>query len=71
MTGNKWFGRYLRDYMEGRGVPMKTKVAALAMLWVAISVSFLFMTDNIIVRVVLLVVAAGVSIHLVFLKTKR
>ena len=71
MTGNKWFGRYLRDYMEGRGVPMKTKVAALAMLWVAISVSFLFMTDNIIVRVVLLVVAAGVSMHLVFLKTKR
>ena len=50
---------------------MKTKVAALVLLWVAISVSFLLMTDNYIVRAILLVVAAGVTMHLVLMKTKR
>lgn len=70
MTGNRWFGRYLRDYMEGRGIPMRTKILSLAVLWFVIGFTALFITESPILKVVLLAVAVGVTVHLAMIKTK-
>jgi uncharacterized membrane protein YbaN (DUF454 family) len=32
---NRWFGLTLRRFAEGRGMPLKSKVIALASMWVA------------------------------------
>jgi uncharacterized membrane protein YbaN (DUF454 family) len=71
LMGNRWFGTYLLDYMEGRGIPMMTKVLALVVLWSTIGLSMIFVTTNSILRVILLVVAVGVTIHLAMVKTRR
>src|SRR4030067_2086272 len=39
LINNKWFGAYIRNYREGRGVPLRTKVFAVTVLWVTISFS--------------------------------
>ena len=71
LTNNKLFGRYLTDYMEGRGIPFRAKAASLCMLWAAITASILFVIEDLILRIVLLVIAAGVTIHIIMIRTKR
>ena len=71
LMNNKWFGEYIRNYREGKGIPLKTKVLAVTILWVTISISALFLVPILIVQVVLLVVAVAVSIHILRLPTYR
>ena len=71
LINNKWFGEYIRNYREGKGIPLKTKIFAITILWVTISISTLFLVPILIVQVVLLVVAVAVSIHILRLPTYR
>lgn len=68
---NRWFGRYIADYRAGLGVPLKTKVLSLAMLWVSIAVSALLFADTWVLRSILAAVAVGVTVHLMMIKTRR
>jgi uncharacterized protein len=67
---NRWFGAYIKNYQEGRGIPLKTKIVAISVMWLAILYSTLCVVDEIfIAQLVLLIIAAGVSIHLIRLPT--
>jgi uncharacterized membrane protein YbaN (DUF454 family) len=73
---NKWFGEYIRNYTEGRGLTKKTKITALALLWVTIVVSTLFMLNRLLpanlvlpLQLVMIAVAVAVSIHILRLPT--
>jgi len=69
---NKYFGDYIRRYIEGKGIPMKTKIIALAFLWATITFSAFFMVQNwLLVQLVLFAVAIGVTIHLIKLPTYK
>ncbi len=70
LLGNRWFGTYLLDYVEGRGIPIRTKVLTIVFLWSAIVFSMVFFTSDPILRIILLAVAAGVTVHLVMVKTR-
>lgn len=71
LIANRWFGRYIRNYREGRGVPFSTKVMAISLLWITIGYSAFFVVDILAVRILLILIAAGVTVHLVLLKTYR
>ena len=71
LINNRWFGEYIRNYREGRGVPLKTKVLAVTILWASISVSVLFLVPILIVQVLLLGIAIAVSIHILRLPTYK
>lgn len=43
---NKWFGDYIRNYQEGKGMPIRTKIIALTVLWVTIGVSTFFFLER-------------------------
>jgi len=69
---NKYFGSYIRRYKEGKGIPIKTKIIAIAILWIAISYSAFFIV-NIwwIIQLILFTIAITVSIHIIRLPTYR
>ena len=71
LINNRWFGEYIRNYREGRGIPLKTKVVAVTFLWATISVSILFLVPILIVQVLLLVIAIVVSLHILRLPTYK
>ena len=71
LLSNRWLGTYIRDYIEGRGMPVKTKVFTLVLLWLAIGLSVATGTQNTVLRIVLALVAIGVTLHIVFIKVKR
>ncbi len=69
---NRYFGSYIRRYKEGKGIPLKTKILALATLWITIGYSAFFIVNRWwIVQLILFVIAAAVSVHLIKLPTYR
>jgi len=72
VLSNKYFGSYIRRYKEGKGIPIKTKIVALAALWITISYSAFFIVNNWwIVQLILFAIAIAVSIHIIRLPTYR
>lgn len=72
LLGNRWFGEYIKNYREGKGIPAKTKMVALAVLWGAILYSTLIVVDEILIaQIALVAIAVGVSVHLFRLPTYR
>ena len=67
---NRYFGKYLLDYRERRGATIGTKVTGIGTLWLSIGVT-IFLVQIIWVALVLLVIAAAVTIHLFRLTTLR
>ena len=68
---NRWFGRYLRDYRAGQGIPVRIKVWTLFLLWITLSLSAVFAVSLLWVRLLLGLVALGVTIHILMLPSSR
>ena len=66
---NRYFGEYIRNYREKNGVPMKIKVYTLILLWATICFSAFYVVSLIWVRIILMVIATGVTIHVLSIKT--
>jgi len=74
LLNNRRFGEYIKNYQSGRGIPIKTKILAISTLWITLLISMFFMivrvsgindTGILIIRVILLIIATAVSIHLI------
>ena len=68
---NKYFGKYIKNYREGKGIPLKTKMFAITVMWAAILYAAFFIIPLWVVQLVLFVIAAAVTIHLVRVPTYR
>jgi uncharacterized membrane protein YbaN (DUF454 family) len=79
LLNNKWFGEYIRNYTEGKGIPLKTKIVAVSLLWITIGFSTVFMVDRLLpseldqlvlpIQLIMVTVAFVVSIHIYKLPT--
>lgn len=68
---NRWFGEYLRNYREGRGIPLREKVITISLLWIVIGLSAALAVSSWWVRGVLVAIAVAVTVHLLRTKTYR
>jgi len=68
---NRWFGNYIRNYRERKGIPLKIKMLAISTLWITITFSALFVIKLLMVRIVLFLIAAGVTWHIASVKTLK
>ena len=66
---NKFFGKYLSDYRSGRGMTLGSKIFSISFLWTGILYSVFFATELLYVRILLLLIAIGVTWHLLAIKT--
>jgi len=71
LMNNRVFGEYIRNYSEGRGIPLRAKVTAISVLWVTICISAYFFMPWLWVRVILVIIAVSVTIHLIRSPTYR
>lgn len=61
-------GPYLRSYQQGRGIPLRAKITALALMWTSLTVS-MWIIPLTWVRVLLLVSGVAVTIYLFRMRT--
>jgi len=66
---NRWFGSYIRNWHEGRGIPMKTKILSILFLILTIGYSAAFVVPFFIGKVALILVAVCVSVHILSFPT--
>ena len=71
LRNHKIFGVYLKNYKDNSGLTIKSKIFSIIFLWVSILVSAFFLTYELYIRIILLAIAIGVSIHLTLVKTKK
>ena len=69
LLDNRFFGSYIKNYIQGKGIPSKIKVITVILLWITIGLSAWFATQEVAIRVILILVAVGVTTHIVLMKT--
>jgi len=71
LINNRLLGTYIRNYIEGRGMPLRIKVVTISLLWITIGTSICIATQSLGLRIVLMLVAIGVTLHIIFIRPKR
>lgn len=71
LLNNKWFGKYIKNYREGKGIPLKIKVFSISFLWLTILFSAFYIVNNLFVRILLIIIAIGVTIHISSIRNKK
>jgi uncharacterized membrane protein YbaN (DUF454 family) len=69
LLGNHWFGQYIKNYQQGRGIALRDKIITLVALWLALTCTALTIAPDWWVRLLLLSVGTGVTAHLLRIKT--
>lgn len=69
LLNNRILGPYINNYIQGRGMTVKAKLLTLSLLWITIGISLAFVIQNLVVRVVIILIAFGVTIYITRIKT--
>jgi len=68
---NRLFGRYINNYVSGGGIPLPAKIVIITLLWGTIGISAVFIVSSLVIRIILALVAVGVSVHIITVRTLR
>ncbi|MGB5894000.1 MAG: YbaN family protein [Ignavibacteriaceae bacterium] len=71
LRNHKILGAYIKNYQDKSGLTIKAKVFNVALLWIMILSSAYFFTEELFIKLLLLAIAIGVTIHLLMVKTKK
>lgn len=68
LLNHRWFGPYIGNYIAGRGMTLRQKVTTISLLWATLLPTALFLVPVVWVKLLLMVIATAVSVHLGRLK---
>ena len=71
LRNHKVLGGYIDNYQNKTGLTRNSKIANIITLWTSISLSAFLLTNELYIRIILLAIAIGVTIHLLMIKTKQ
>ena len=70
LMNNRWCGDYIRNYREGKGISLRHKICAIALLWLTIGYTAVWVVRPLWLRILLCGIAAGVTVHLAMIRTR-
>ena len=68
LLNNRLLGIYISSYVQGKGIPRRVKIFTVVLLWTTIGLSMWLATQDVLIRVILVLVAVGVTIHIILIK---
>ncbi len=71
LLNHRLLGKYISNYIRHRAITIKTKLVTITLLWLTIGYSISFVISSPLVKLILLIIAIGVSLHLLSLKTLK
>ena len=71
LINNKWLGEYIKNYREGRGIPLTVKILSITLLWITIAFSTIIIVSNFLIQIILIIIAIVVTIHILTIKTMQ
>jgi uncharacterized protein len=71
LINNRFFGKNIKNYREKKGIPQKIKIYIIGLLWITILASTIFVVDLLVIRILLILIAIGVTVHIAKIKTLK
>lgn len=71
LLNNRILGSFIRNYLEGKGIPIKVKLFIISMLWIVMLITIFLIVQILWLRIVLLIIAVGVTIHIITIRPKN
>lgn len=71
LLSQKKLGTYIRNFRENRAIPLHAKIVSVTLVWVSILYCVGFVATNCWLKMLLLVIAAGISFHILSFKTLK
>ncbi len=65
------FGPYITNFMKHKAIPLKIKFLSVSMLWITLLYCAIFVTDNILLRIMFISIAVAVTIHILSYRTLK
>lgn len=69
LMNHKYLGKHLKNYLLHKTISKKSKISALSLLWLAILATIIIIIDKLIIKILLLVIAIAVTIHILSFKS--
>jgi uncharacterized membrane protein YbaN (DUF454 family) len=67
---HKRLGPYLQAFLRDHAIPLKIKVVSISMLWATLLLSAWWVATSLWLRLLLMAVGVGVSLHILSFKTR-
>ncbi len=64
LINNKFFGSFIKNYRDGKGVSRQAKFISLTSLWLVMGSTIIYAIHIIYIKILLLLIAIAVTVHL-------
>ncbi len=71
LLNHRHFGPYIRNFRENKAIPLRAKVISLVLMWGTMLYCIFFLIPLLWVKILLGLIAAGVTYHILSFKTLR
>jgi len=71
LLDNRWFGQYIKNYIERRGISLTVKILIISLLWITILFSAFFIVRNIFISIILILIAISITLHILLIRTLK
>lgn len=71
LTENRYLGRYIKDWRDGKGIPLKSKITAIVMLAAAAAYSLIAVEMHLALKILFFLVASGVTVYIMTRPTRK
>ncbi|MFC2151335.1 DUF454 family protein [Bacteroidota bacterium] len=69
LMNHKYLGKYLQNYILYKTISVKSKISSISLLWIAIFASIYLIVEKLIFKILLLIIAVAVTIHILSFKS--
>ena len=69
LLNHKWFGTYISNYIEKKGMSKNTKIITILFLWLTIMSSVIFVIPIMLMKIGLIIIAIAVTTHILRMNT--
>ncbi|RHK27832.1 DUF454 domain-containing protein [Bacteroides xylanisolvens] len=71
LLNHRHFGPYIRNFRENKAIPLRAKIISLVLMWGTMLYCIFFLIPFIWVKILLGLIAAGVTYHILSFKTLK
>ena len=70
LINQKYLGPYIQNFTKYKIIPLRSKIFILTLMWSSMIYCSIFLIPNAIFKILLMVVAVGVTLHILSFKSK-
>ena len=67
----KYLGTYIRNFREHKSIPLRAKIVSVSMVWITLTYCAISISEQIWIKAMFILLAIGISVHILSYKTLK